>query len=575
MTSQNKKFLPAWSDEAPPAGSYRSIFKLGAPQRFKHPSDAWYDMLKDQLDMHDEDFQQKSPEGRRPVALREKPRLSTTQIDHFAAIVGRENVATDDFSRVRFSYGKTVEEALELRGGNPHHVGDAVVHPRDKHDVRRIIAYCHEQKIPVYGYGGGSSVTLGIRPVQGGIVLAMSTHMNRVLAVNEKNLTARVQPGCMGPAYEDALNHAAARFGTRRNYTGGHFPQSFEMSTVGGWVVTLGAGQASTYYGDIYDLVVSQEYVTPAGTFSTPDFPAAAIGPRVNDIMKGSEGAFGILVEVTLKIFRHLPQNRRCFAFMFADWKAAVDAGREICQGQFGLPAVFRISDPEETEIGLKLYRFNDTILDRGISLLGYKPGRRCLCMGTAEGRKSFAKNVKTQIRKICRRHGALPLGAIPVRRWEKTRYSEPLMRDDLLDYGIIIDTLETAVTWDNFHRLHEGVSAYIKSRPHTVCMAHASHFYPQGTNLYFIFIMRCTDLQQYQGFQRTIFDKILENGGSLSHHHGIGKMMAPWLEKQLGAEQMAVMRALKHHFDPHNIMNPGTLLPLDAPPDKGKLESR
>jgi alkyldihydroxyacetonephosphate synthase len=556
--------VPSWSNQPPPAGSYRSIFKLGAPDRFKHPSAAWYDMLKEQLGMNDEDFQHKQREGRQPVALKEKPRLSAAQIEQFVDIAGRENIAVDDFSRVRFSYGKTIEETMELRCGDVHHVADAVVHPRDKDDVRRIIAYCHEQKIPVYGYGGGSSVTLGIRPVQGGIVMAMSTHMNRVLEINEKNLTVRVQPGCMGPAYEEALNQAAARFGTRFNYTGGHFPQSFQMSTVGGWVVTLGAGQASTYYGDVYDLVVSQEYATPVGTFTTPDFPASATGPRVNDIMKGSEGAFGILVEVTLKIFQHLPENRRYFAFMFADWKAAVNASREISQGQFGLPAVFRISDPEETEIGLKLYRFNDTILDRGISLLGYKPGRRCLCMGTAEGRKSFAKNVKTQIRKICRRHGALPLGALPVRRWEKTRYSEPLMRDDLLDYGILIDTLETAVTWDNFHRLHEGVTNFIKARPQTICMAHSSHFYPQGTNLYFIFIMRGDDPGEYRRFQRSIFDQILEHGGSLSHHHGIGKMMAPWLEKQLGTEQMAVLRALKRHFDPHNIMNPGGQMALD-----------
>jgi alkyldihydroxyacetonephosphate synthase len=568
---KKKKFVPAWSDEAPPAGSYRSVFKLGAPHRFKHPSDAWYEMLKEQLGMNDEDFQHKHHEGRRPVAVKQKPRLSTVQIQRFMEIVGRENVAVDDFSRVRFSYGKTVEETLELRYGHVRHVADAVVHPRNKHDVRRIIGYCHEQKIPVYGYGGGSSVTLGIRPVHGGIVLVLSTHMNRVLAVNEKNQTVRVQPGCMGPAYEEALNNAAARFGTRFNYTGGHFPQSFEMSTVGGWVVTLGAGQASTYYGDVYDLVVSQEYVTPAGTFTTPDFPATAMGPRVNDIMKGSEGAFGILVEVTLKIFRHLPQNRRCFAFMFADWQAAADAGREISQGQFGLPAVFRISDPDETEIGLKLYRFNDTILDRAISWMGYKPGRRCLCLATAEGQRAFARNVKTQIRKICRQHGALPLTGIPVRRWEKTRYSEPLMRDDLQDYGIIIDTLETAVTWDNFHRLHEGVSSYIKTRPHTICMAHASHFYPQGTNLYFIFILHADDLQEYQQFQRVIFDKILQYGGSLSHHHGIGKMMAPWLEKQLGREQMAVLQALKRHFDPHNIMNPGALLVPDATPANEK----
>jgi alkyldihydroxyacetonephosphate synthase len=561
---QKKRFLPDWSEEAPPPGSYRAVFKLGDPQRFKHPGDSWVDMLKEELWLTDEDFRQKRHEGREPAVIREKPKLADEQISDLVEIVGRENVAIDDFNRVKYSHGKTVEETLDLRRGIVRHAADAVVHPRDKQDVRNIVSYCHDQRIPIYVYGGGSSVTLGIRPIQGGIALVMGTHMGQVLEVNEKNQTARVQPGCMGPAYEQALNHAPERFGTRLRYTCGHFPQSFEMSSVGGWVLTLGSGQASTYYGDVYDLVFSQEYVTAAGVFRTLDYPATATGPKVNDIMKGSEGAFGILVEVTLKIFRYMPENHRRFAFMFRDWHTAVNASREISQGEFGLPAVFRISDAEETEVGLKLYRFKDTILDRMVTGLGYRPGQRCLCLGTAEGEKTFARHVQRRTRRICRRHRALPLGQLPVKRWEKTRFTEPSMRDDLQDYGILIETLETAVTWENFHRLHAGVTNYIKQRPATLCMAHASHFYPQGTNLYFIFLTKLDDATEYKRFQKGIIDKIVEYGGSLSHHHGIGKMMAPWLEEHLGKEQVQILRALKRHFDPHSIMNPGNLLGLD-----------
>ena len=153
--------------------------------------------------------------------------------------------------------------------------------------------------------------------MKGGVSLVLSTHMNKLLAVNELNQTARVQPGMFGPAYEKALNESPTRFGTRHRFTAGHFPQSFEYSTVGGWVVTLGSGQASTYYGDAYDIVFAQEYVTPSGSFKTLEFPATATGPKVNDIMKGNEGTFGILVEVTMKIFRFMPENRARFSMMF------------------------------------------------------------------------------------------------------------------------------------------------------------------------------------------------------------------------------------------------------------------
>ncbi|MBW2216987.1 MAG: FAD-binding oxidoreductase, partial [Deltaproteobacteria bacterium] len=147
--------------------------------------------------------------------------------------------------------------------------------------------------------------------------------------MNEANQTVTVQPGIMGPEYERILNNAPEIMKAKRKYTGGHFPQSFEHSSVGGWIVTLGSGQQSSYYGDIYDIVVSQEYVTPSGNFKTLDYPGTATGPKVNDIMKGNEGTFGVLVSATLKIFRHLPENRRRFGFIFPDWESAVSGSRE------------------------------------------------------------------------------------------------------------------------------------------------------------------------------------------------------------------------------------------------------
>jgi alkyldihydroxyacetonephosphate synthase len=468
---------------------------------------------------------------------------------------------------VKYGAGKTMEEAMKLRKGIVESAADLVLHPRNKEDVQKIVAYANEQDIPVYPYGGGSSVTFGLQCAGGGVSLAMSTHMHRVLDFNETNQTITVEPGILGPAYEEMLNNAPEVFKAKRRYTAGHFPQSFEYSSVGGWIAALGSGQQSSYYGDMYDIVLSQEYVTPAGSFKTLDYPGTATGPKINDVMKGSEGTFGVLVSATLKVFRYMPENRRRFSYLFPTWEAAVDAAREISQGEFGMPAVFRISDPEETDVALKLYGVEGTVLDRIIRLRGYKPMQRCLYIGTTEGERGFSKNVAKNVRRVCRAHGAMSLTSYPAKRWEHGRYTDPYMREDLNDYGILIDTLESGVTWDNLHRLHQGVREFIKARPRTICMTHASHFYPQGTNLYFIFIARMDDVEEYREFQAGIIDRIERHGGSLSHHHGVGRMLAPWMERHLGTVQMDVLRALKRHFDPKGIMNPGGTLGLDLPP--------
>ena len=566
--SKSKQFRPDWTEKSPVPGTFRSIFKYGDPQHFKHPSDAWYKMMKQDFHLSDADFASKHEEGSAKVVLNRPPALKPEQIAALTAIVGKENVELDDYNRVKYSSGKTTEEMLEMRQGIIREVADAVIHPRDKHDVQKVVEYCDKEIIPVTVFSAGSSVNFGCRPAKGGVSLVISTHMNKLLEVNEINQTARVQPGMFGPAYEEALNKAPERFACKRRYTCGHFPQSFEYSTVGGWVMTLGSGQASTYYGDVYDIVFSQEFVTPVGTFKTLDFPATATGPKVNDIMKGSEGTFGILVEVTMKIFRYMPENRQRFSFMFPTWEAAVNASREIMQSEFGKPAIFRISDPEETDRGLKLYGMPD-FLEPILALRGFKPMQRCLCLGNVEGDKDYTRLVARKIKYIARNNGAMHLTGYAARKWEKTRYTEPYMREDLGDYGILIDTLETGVTWDNLHRLHEGVRAYVKSRPGTMCMTHASHFYPQGTNLYFIFIANMTNAAEYRDFQKGIIDHIQKFGGSLSHHHGVGRMIGPWMETHLGKEQMAVLRVIKHHFDPHNIMNPGGQLGLDEIPQR------
>lgn len=555
---------PGWLEQPPPEGTYRSIFKWGMPQRVHHPKSGLVRFIQDRLALPAKHWMTPRRTGMSPVIASQPVRLSAEHLDRLAAIVGVENLQRDDYSRVRYAHGQAAEEILYLRDEQPAVVTDAVLHPRHKEDVDHIVCYCHEHRIPITVYGGGSSVTLGVCPAYGGVTLVMKTHMNRVLAFNELNQTVTVEPGILGPAYEDCLHNAPELFQAHRRYTGGHFPQSFEYSTVGGWIAALGAGQQSSYYGDIYNLVVSQEYVTPVGHIVTADFPATATGPKVNDMMKGSEGAFGVMTAATLKMFRSLPDNRKRFAFMLPGWSEAVQAAREISQGEFGLPSMLRISDAEETEAAVQTYGLGVPIVQRFLRARGFLSQKRCLLIGQCDGEKHFSHNAARQSKRICRRLGGLWLSGYPVGRWAHSRFLDPYIRDDLFDMGVLIDTLETAVSWDQLEQVHTAVRGFIAARPRTLCLSHASHFYPQGTNLYFIFICPMMEVKEYRSFQRGVIGKILASGGSLSHHHGIGKMMGPFMDSHLGKEQMEVLRALKRHFDPHNIMNPGGTLGLD-----------
>lgn len=554
-------FTPNWINKAPVPGSYRSIFKYGKPEGFKHPNQMLYKELKQHFHLTDDDFKEKHSTGNELVTFQKKTSLNEEQISYFVKLCGDENVSGKEYERLKFSTGKTLEEAMLLRQGKTEKISDLVIHPRTKEEIAKIVAYCNTEKIPVYVYGGGSSVNLGFYPEKGGITLVLSTHLNKITDFNELNQTVRVQAGMLGPDFEDALNNADKLYHAKHKYTCGHFPQSFEYSSVGGWFVTLGSGQQSSYYGDAGDLVLAVEMISPSGTIITKDYPATATGPKILDMIKGSEGIFGIVVELTWKIYRYMPENRQYFSFIFPSWKSAVDASREISQSEFGMPAVFRISDPEETHHGLKLYGIEDTVFDKIMSFRGFKPMQRCLFLGTADGELHFTKNIKKQVKKICKKHGAMYLTAYPVKKWEPGRYRDPYLREDLMDFGIIIDTLETSVKWDNLHKVHEQCRAYVKSRPDTICMTHASHFYPQGTNLYFIFIMKENDRAAYLKFQRGLIEEIEKSGGSLSHHHGVGRMIRQWMNKHLGENQIQALKALKRHFDPENIMNPGALI--------------
>ncbi|MEG0484232.1 MAG: FAD-binding oxidoreductase [Oscillospiraceae bacterium] len=565
MSHQYKDFEPKWVNEKFPENSYRSVFKWGDAARIKPPKESLYKLLKEKFNLTDDYFKEyKEDIGFDEVAYDIPTKLTSAQLDALRAIVGDEFLRTDNYARLSVAYGKTMYDILRLRNKRVENVPDAVLYPDSKKQIEDIVAFCAKEKIPVYVYGGGSSVTRGVECVKGGISLDMRLRFNKVISFNEIDQTITVEAGMSGPKLEATLNDAVNLFGAKRAYTCGHFPQSFEYSSVGGWVVTRGAGQNSTYYGVISDIVLGQEYATPVGNIKTDTYPRKACGPDIGQIMMGGEGTFGVLTHVTLRVFRHMPETIQRYSFMFKDFATAQAAARDIMQSEAGYPSVFRLSDPEETSIMLRLYGVDETPLKHLFKMRGFKEGEMCLFLGFTNGEKGFSKNCAKNAKRKAHQYGGMSLTGYVTKSWEKGRFDDPYLRDTMQDYDIVTDTMECSVNWSNMDAVHKSVRAYCKSRPNAICMTHMSHVYPQGANLYFIFIIKCSDPEDFRAYHAGILDAIQKSGAAMSHHHGIGKMFGPWLEGAVGKNEYDIIRVLKNHFDPDNIMNPGGTLGLD-----------
>ena len=569
-----KGFEPKWVLTRAPEGSYRSIFRWGDPEFFKYPKESLYKLMKETFEMTDDDFKAYTDDiGFDQVDLSGYPsQIAPGHVEALKKIVGDEYVTTEDYPRLAVAYGCTGYDLLRLRHKQIENVPDVVVYPDTTEQVEQLVAYAVEHKIPLYVYGGGSSVTRGVEAMKGGMTLDMRKRFNKVISFNETDQTITVQAGMSGPKLEETLQNAQKLFGAKRAYTCGHFPQSFEYSSVGGWTVTRGAGQNSTYYGTITDIVLSQKYATPIGRIVTSHYPREATGPNLNQIMMGSEGTFGVLTEVTLRIFRWMPENRKRFSYMFKSWDVAMDAAREMLQCECGYSSVFRLSDPEETHLMLKLYNVDETPLEPLMNKLGYNDMERCMFLGFTDGEKGFSKNVARNIRRIALQHGAMPMTGYVTKSWEKGRFNDPYMRDTLMDFSVITDTLECAVNWSNMAQVHRDVRKVCHALPNTVVTTHMSHCYPQGANLYFIFITRMNDAEEFKRYHTTILDAIQRSGAAISHHHGIGKMFAPWLEGYIGEKEYGVFKTLKNYFDPDYLMNPGGTIGLDLLPGEKKF---
>jgi len=574
MAKKYKGFEPAWIKEKAGERSYRSIFRWGDPSFVKYPKESLYLMIKDRLNMSDEDFKNYTMDtGFEDVDLSKYPsKIAKRHIEALEKIVGKDNVSTGDYERLSVAYGQTAYDLMRLRQRKIEHLPDVVVYPSVSKEIEEIVKYCVENKLPLYVYGGGSSVTRGVEAMKNGVTLDMRKNFNKVIDFNEIDQTITVQAGMSGPKLEETLNNAQINFNAKRAYTCGHFPQSFEYSSVGGWVVTRGSGQNSTYYGCISDIVLSQKYATPIGEINTSHYPREATGPNINQIMMGSEGTFGVLTEVTLKVFRYMPENRKRYSFMFKDWPTAMAAAREIMQNESGYSSVFRLSDPEETNMMMRLYNVDDTPLGPILEKLGYKDMERCMFLGFTEGEKGYSRNTYRNIKKIARKFGGFFMTGFVCKSWEKGRFNDPYLRDTMMDFGIVTDTLECTVNWSNMEKVHREVRKVCHALPNTVVTTHMSHCYPQGANLYFIFITAMKDAEEFKKYHTTILDAIQKSGAAVSHHHGIGKMFAPWLEGYLGRNEYGVIKAIKNYFDPDYLMNPGGTIGLDLKENEKKF---
>ena len=537
--------------------TYRHILKWG-DKREERVDHHMVRLIKEKFGLTDADFREKYLPGDEQIRLENPSLLKPSQLEFLKSICGSENILTDDYSRALYSCGKFYGELLDLRLNNVPDPPDAVVSPRSHEEIVRIIGFCNDEGLPVVPAGGQSSVTGALRAPKGGIALDLTKHLNKIIKINKVNKTVTVQAGIFGPALEEELN--------RNGYSCGHFPQSFEYSTVGGWVSARGAGQASTGYGKIEDMVVALKAVTPAGVIETLNFPRTAQGWDIFRLFAGAEGTLGVITEVTLHLFNYAPQNTVSAAFIFRSFKSAVGAMRRIIQSEYGKPHLFRISDPDETAIAFTTSGFDSTFSDKLLRWLGFKTGSRCLMFVTVEGEKGYARFVAKKIRKTARKGKGMYIGTGPVRKWLEQRYSSAYMRDPLMDLGIMTDTMETAVTWENLMPVWSAAHEYVSKRPKAFMMIHISHVYENGANLYFTFLSpmeKGNEKNDYAGFQRGLVDTILANGGSISHHHGVGRVFAPWMEGHLGKTSMEALRAVKRHFDPNNIMNPGGTLGL------------
>lgn len=493
-----------------------------------------------------------------PVALGDEV------LGELRGICGAPHVSTERAERILHSGGKSTPDLLRIRAGDAGQAPDAVIFPGSAEQVREVLEFCVRRRLAVVAFGGGTSVVGGVEPERGpfsGVLALDLRRMDGLLHLDALSHTATFEAGIRGPAIEAALEPLG--------FTLGHFPQSHQQATLGGYVATRSAGQASTGYGRSDDLVKSVHLETPAGPMDVGSpAPGSAAGPRLLDVVVGSEGTLGVITSATVRI-HPLPASRSHGAWSFESFAAGAEALRRLRhEGVRGdMPHVCRLSDTDQTAATFRLGGPKTAAMARYLGLRGHKTPALALFLWEGPKRETAARRRRSA--RILRAAGGIRLGPLPARAWERGRFSGPYLRDELLTRGVYVETLETAASWTRLDATYTAVRGAIlnalEARGGTgYVQAHISHVYPDGASLYFTFLggLEPDGLAQNARVKKAASEAIVAAGATITHHHAVGTDHAPYLEAEIGALGIEVLRGIKATLDPTGIMNPGKLIP-------------
>ncbi|MEU0743288.1 FAD-binding oxidoreductase [Streptomyces sp. NPDC006134] len=475
-----------------------------------------------------------------------------------SAVGGRtEYVRTDAETRIRHTRGKSTPDLLRIRSGDVTDAPAAVVLPDGHDEVLAVLRACAAHRVPLVPFGGGTSVVGGLAPGRRGPFVALDLRrMNALLDLDPVSRTATFQPGLRAPEAERLLN--------ARGFTLGHFPQSYEWATLGGFAATRSSGQASAGHGRFDDMVLGLTLATPEGTLDAGRAPRSAAGPDLRQLVLGSEGAFGVVTSVTVRV-RPVPRVRRYEGWRFASFEEGAEALRRLAQDG-PRPTVLRLSDETETLIGLAR---PEALGSAGVPGAGQPAG--CLAVVGFEGTEEDTTRRREDAAALLRDGGGTYEGEEPGRRWADGRYSAPYLRDSLLDAGAFAETLETAAYWSRIPGLYTAVREALTATladagTPPLVMCHISHVYENGASLYFTVVCAQGDdpVAHWARAKHAASEAILAAGGTISHHHGVGTDHRDWYVREAGPLGVEALRAVKRCLDPAGILNPGVLLPAD-----------
>ena len=488
-----------------------------------------------------------------PGQVRLRPSaLSPADRDGLTAIVGAEYCSVDDRGRLLRAGGKSTLDLLRRKDSGVQDAPDAVLLPGDDDEIAAILHYCAQRSIAVVPFGGGTSVVGGLDPIRGEFKAVVSLdlrRLNQLHALDEISGEADLGAGLTGPEAERLLGE--------RGFSLGHFPQSFQFATIGGFAATRSSGQDSAGYGRFNDMVRGLRTVTPAGVLDLGRAPESAAGPDLRQLLIGSEGVFGIITRVRVRV-HPVPEATRYEAWTFGDFATGADALRAVVQTGTG-PTVIRLSDEAETGVNLAT---TESIGEQQVT-------GGCLAITVFEGTEAHVESRHAETRALLQARGGTSLGEAPARAWEHGRFGAPYLRDSLLSAGALCETLETATNWSNVPTLKAAVtealtSSLAESGTPALVLCHISHVYPTGASLYFTVVagQRGNAIEQWRKAKTAASDAMMRTGATITHHHAVGADHRPWMRDEVGDLGVAVLRAVKATLDPAGILNPGKLIP-------------